>query len=123
VSGGKTEELTKASTRVPFRELVSILKAWVENVGGATKDFGTSEIFAVEASLSEDLERSKVVVRAWGVIVKPGGIGHGEWPEVGVDFVGPVEMSMNEHGTSACNDSLYGTFSSAVHVLGTNARE
>lgn len=119
---GKTKELTSAGARRPLRDLVTILKFGVEDVGRAPPNAEASEMMAVKTSPGEKLNGGKTSITR-GMIVDPGSMSHGKRPKVRLKDGRPVKVAMNHHGTGIPDDGLNSPFRHAILMVGSDPRK
>jgi hypothetical protein len=123
VDGGEAEELTDASTRLPFGNLLVVLQTRVEDASGGTPNTGTAKELTVHLDIGEKLHGCKMGVLARDMVINPGGVVERHGPEVGVELVGPVEGTVHHHGASHVGDGLDSAFSTAILVVSADAGE
>jgi hypothetical protein len=71
MSGRKTKELATAGAWFPFRNLLAILKAGIQNINRASKDPSASKVVATGAGTTEDFNRRESVGFR-DMVVEPG---------------------------------------------------
>jgi hypothetical protein len=118
----KAKELATVGTRFPFQNFLSVLEAGVQDIHRAPKDPSAAKVVATGASATEDLDgRKSIGLR--DVVVEPGGVRESEGPQLGVEFVGPMDLQVQEHSPGArCNDTNR-AFGMCVLMVSADARD
>ena len=80
----KSNELSKSSMMVPFRDFLAILEARVKNEDRAAPNMGTLKVTMIRLGLGEYLQRSQSSNAIWDSIEEPDGMLNCKRPETNV---------------------------------------
>jgi hypothetical protein len=120
----ETNKHTQPGTCLPLGDALSILESRVQNIHWAAKDMWATKVRMVRTNPSPELVRGETAkAGCWKTIVNPNSIIDGEWPQIQIASIRPMEREVDQICTSKMADGLDGTFSNTILVMSTDTTE